>query len=359
MRKTGVDLVLATSQENFYYLTGSLHHAIKTIPDRLTVAGMDNRGGIFAVLCNLELPLFKSQSKIQDTDQYVEFEESPVAALGDLLRERGYADKKIGIETRHLVAHFHQELMGQLPKASLIPWDKYFYETRLFKSQWEIEGMQKAGAITEKVIYDTWKAARYGISEKEMGQEMIVRLLREGADGIAFLTCVSGIRTAIPHAASSPAPIERGALIKIDFGGTFDGYISDVARVAFMAEASPERRADYFRFVEAYREIIAALKPGVTSSQAFQKTKEIFRKQGLPFDMPHLGHSIGLTGHEDPLLQPYDHTELAPGMLFAVEPRSRIREKDRYHLEDLVLITEKEPKVLTNIKANDELFIIS
>jgi len=42
-----------------------------------------------------------------------------------------------------------------------------------------------------------------------------------------------------------------------------------------------------------------------------------------------------------------------------VEPRSRIREKDRYHIEDLVLITEREPKVLTNIKANEEIFTVS
>ena len=359
MEMTGVDLILATSQENFYYLTGSYHPDQKAIPDRLAIAGMDAKGNIFAFLSDLEYSLFKSQSSIEDADVYMEFKESPIAALGNLLRSRGSADKRIGFESRHLVARYYQDLKEHIPRAQLLPWDRYFYESRRFKSPFEIELLQKAGLTTEKVIYDIWRSSRFGISEKEMGQELEYRLRKEGADAISFLTCVSGVRTAIPHAVSSPLPIERGDLIKIDFGGIFNGYVSDMARVAFMAEVSRERKAEYLRLVEAHKAIIDGMKPGVTSSQVFQKAREIFKTQGLPFEVPHLGHSIGLTGHEEPLLQPYDHTELAPGMLFAVEPRSRVREKERYHIEDLVLITEKGPEVLTNIKANEEIFIIS
>ncbi len=352
-------MILATSQENFYYLTGSYHLDQKAIPDRLAIAGMDAEGNTFALLSDLEYSLFKSQSSIKGADGYVEFKESPFAALENLLRKRGMEDKRIGFEARHLVTRYYQDLKDRLPKAQLLPWDKYFYEARCFKSPFEIELLQKAAVTTEKVIYDTWRAARFGISEKEMGEELDYRLRKEGADAISFLTCVSGIRTAIPHAVSSSLPIERGALIKIDFGGIFEGYVSDMARVAFMVEASSERRGEYLRLVEAHKAIIDGMKPGETVSQIFSKAREIFKIQGLPFDVPHLGHSIGLTGHEDPLLQPYDHTELAPGMLFAVEPRSRVGQKERYHIEDLVLITEKGPKVLTNIQSNEEIFIIS
>jgi len=359
MEMTGVDLILATSQENFYYLTGSYHPDQKAIPDRLAIAGMDARGNIFGLLSDLEYSLFKSQSPIDDADVYVEFKESPIIVLGNLLRSRGSADKRIGFESRHLATCFYQALKEHLPNAQLLSWDSYFYESRRFKSPFEIELLRKAAVTTEKVIYDTWRSTRLGISEEEMGRELEYRLRKEGADAISFLTCVSGVRTAIPHAVSSPLPIERGDLIKVDFGGVFEGYVSDMARVAFMAEVSPERKAGYLRFVEAHKALIDGMKPGVTPSQVFQRAREIFKTQGLPFDVPHLGHSIGLTGHEEPLLQPYDHTELAPGMLFAVEPRSRVREKERYHLEDLVLITENGPEVLTGIKANEEIFIIS
>ena len=106
MEMTGVDLILATSQENFYYLTGSYHPDQKAIPDRLAIAGMDARGNIFGLLSDLEYSLFKSQSPIDDADVYVEFKESPIIVLGNLLRSRGSADKRIGFESRHLATCF-------------------------------------------------------------------------------------------------------------------------------------------------------------------------------------------------------------------------------------------------------------
>ena len=127
MEMTRVDLILATSQENFYYLTGSFHPDQKAIPDRLAIAGMDAKGNTFALLSDLEYSLFKSQSPIKDADVYVEFKESPISALGNLLRKLGMADKRIGFESRHLVVHYYQDLKDPLPKAQLLPWDRYFY----------------------------------------------------------------------------------------------------------------------------------------------------------------------------------------------------------------------------------------
>jgi Xaa-Pro aminopeptidase len=359
MEAAGVDLLLATSQENFFYLTGSLHPDQKAIPDRLAIAGLNVGGNLFALLSDLEFSLFKSQSPVREANRYVEFKESPISALANTLRERGMAEKRIGFEARHLVFRYFEELKRELPAAQLLPADDYFTQARQIKSPFEIELLRKAAQATEKAIFDTWRASRYGISEKEMGRELEYRLRKEGADAISFLTCVSGARTAIPHAASSSLPIERGDLIKIDFGGIFGGYVSDMARVAFMVEAPPARKAEYLRLLEAHKNIIEAMKPGTTASRVFERGREIFEAQGLPFDVPHLGHSLGLTGHEEPLLQPYDDTELKPGMLLAVEPRAGVDEKTRYHVEDLVLITNEGPKVLTDIQSNQEVFVIS
>lgn len=358
IEKTGVDVIVATSQENFYYMTGALLFSQKSIPDRLAMAAMDKKGNIFIILCDIEYPIFKIQSPVEDINIYIEFEESPIKVLSELLRKRGFVSNKIGIESRHLVASYYKELVGSVPDTKLTPWDNNFDEIRVIKSPYEIEILKNAAIITEAVIYDTWKSVKSGISERDMGMELEWRLRKNGADGISFLTCCSGIRTTIPHAVSSPSPIEKGDLIKVDFGGVFNGYVSDVARVAFMLEISRERKGEYTRFVSAYKEIIDSMKPGTTASQIFYKAKDIYQKLDIPFEIPHLGHSIGLTGHENPLLQPFDHTELKPGMLFAVEPRAKMRDKDRYHVEDLIMITESGPKVLTDIKSIEDVFII-
>jgi Xaa-Pro aminopeptidase len=359
MEETGVGLILATSQENFCYLTGSFHPDLKVIPDRFAIAGLDLRGNVFAVVADTEYGLFKSQSSVPDAEAYVEFQDSPVAAVGDLLRKRGMVEKKVGLEAKHLVAHLWREMKGQLHGAELLPWDRYFNEARRIKSPFEIELLGRAALATEKVIYDTWKAATFGVSELEMAREMEYRLRKEGADAISFLTCVSGERTAVPHAVSSPLPIARGDSIKIDFGGIFGGYFSDMARTGFMAEVSPQKKAEYLRLVEAHKAIVGEMKPGVAVFRFFQKAREVFNSLGLPFQMPHLGHSLGLTLHEEPVLQPNEETEFTPGMVFAVEPRAKFRERERYHIEDVVLIAEHGPRVLTHIEANEEVFVIS
>jgi len=79
---------------------------------------MDDEGNNFALLSDLEYSLFKSQSSIRGADVYVEFKESPMAALGNLLRKRGMADKRIGFETRHLVTHYCQDLKGSIAPSS-------------------------------------------------------------------------------------------------------------------------------------------------------------------------------------------------------------------------------------------------
>jgi len=360
IEETGVDLIIATSLENFYYTTGALIFTQKHIPDRLEIACMDKKGQLFTVLCNMEAPLFKTKSPVEDISMYVEFEESPLKTLSDLLQRRGLANKKIGIESGHLVAKYYHELRERLPRAQVVSWERNFDETRMFKSPYEIELMTQAARTTDEVIYDTWKSVKYGISEKDMARELESRLRKRGADKIQFITCVSGVRTTYAHATPSDSPIERGALIKIDFGGIFNGYLSDIARVAFMDDVSQERKNEYFKFVELYKQIIECMVPGTTASQVFNKTKGIYQKMGMQFGTPaHFGHSIGLTGHENPLLQPFDNTELRPGMLFAVEPRALMRENDRYHLEDLILITERGPKVMTNIKSIEKAFVIA
>ncbi|HSR14026.1 MAG TPA: Xaa-Pro peptidase family protein [Thermodesulfobacteriota bacterium] len=358
MEVTGVDLILATSQENFYYLTGSYHPDLKAIPDRLAFAGMGRDGNLFAFVSDLEFPLFKTQSPIREARAYVEFQEPPVPTLTNFLSGKGLSKKKIGFECRHLVHEYALALREGLPEAELTPWDRYFFAARRFKSPFEIDLLQKAAGATERGIYDAWLSVHPGVSEKEMARELEAQLRKGGADAVSFVTCASGARTAVPHAAASSAPIQRGDLIKVDIGGVFDGYYSDMARSAFMAEVSPVKKDEYLKVVAAHKAIIEEMSPGVTAAQVFRVGKKIFQNLGVPFDVPHLGHAIGLTGHEEVLLQPKDETELRPGMVIAVEQRAKFRE-ERYHIEDLVLIEEDGPRVLTNIDANESVFVIS
>jgi Xaa-Pro aminopeptidase len=70
------------------------------------------------------------------------------------------------------------------------------------------------------------------------------------------------------------------------------------------------------------------------------------------------GHSTGIALHENPRIQPQDETVLVAGMVIASEPRVVDPDYCFYHLEDLVLVTDKDPVRLSDRTNLDELFVI-
>src|SRR5699024_6001395 len=99
-------------------------------------------------------------------------------------------------------------------------------------------------------------------------------------------------------------------------------------------------------------------KVGVKVSELFHLCKKLYEEKGLPFDMPHLGHSQGIGLHEEPVIHPFNHTVLQENMILNIEPRVRDSESNSgYHLEDLVLITEDGLVILT-VALLEEPFVI-
>ncbi len=101
------------------------------------------------------------------------------------------------------------------------------------------------------------------------------------------------------------------------------------------------------------------MKPGTLACNVFEYCRETFEKRGMGFHTPHIGHSTGVDGgHEEPMLQPNESRELEPNMLFYVEPVYRDPALGTFHVEDLVLITDKDPKILTTYSDTEEIFVI-
>lgn len=73
-----------------------------------------------------------------------------------------------------------------------------------------------------------------------------------------------------------------------------------------------------------------------------------FKRQSLPFAMPHVGHGIGIGLHEFPILEPANDTPLQVDMVVNVEPMAVLTgRKEAYHVEDLAEVTPDGPRVLT------------
>ena len=359
MAATGVDATIAVSPENTYYLSGVFIRTQISVRDRLALVVWPQSGEPTYIVCNIEESLARAQSPIKDIRTYVEFAESPVTTLAQVLREKGLANKKLGVEERFLTASYYHELQRLVPQARLVAVDEAVESVRAVKTPAEIDRIVDAYRKTEKVINDAWGASRLGDSEKVIARRMLLGLLDNGADSLRHITLAAGENTVHAHPRPSDRGLRDGDLLLTDFGGNFFGFSSDMARMGIAGKPGQRELDEYARYREIYVKLLHFIKPGVTAGEVYNFCKAEYAKRGFPMTSPHVGHGVSrFAGHENPNLEPANQQVLEPDMLFAVEPSFKPAPDRRYHVEDLVRVTTTGCEIYTNWQSTERMIPI-
>ena len=93
------------------------------------------------------------------------------------------------------------------------------------------------------------------------------------------------------------------------------------------------------------------MQPGTPVRDTYHLCQREYEKRGMYCDMPFIGHSLGVGQHEFPVLTPFAPEIYEPGMIFMLEPLGIDRQVGGFSIEDMILITEKGPKVLSDESA--------
>lgn len=94
MIQKGMDVLVAISPENVLYSTGAYIITQRSLRDRLEISIIPQDGEAAFVVCGIEESLAREESWIEDLRPYVEFKESPIKFLADVLIEKGLDKKK-------------------------------------------------------------------------------------------------------------------------------------------------------------------------------------------------------------------------------------------------------------------------
>ena len=355
MEAAALDVLVAASLDNFFYVADAWLLSQRIIPERLCFAllARDREPGIVA--CYSEEAQLRKESWITDLETYLEHRESPMQVLAQFIRDRYGATVRIGIEKRFLASVHVAELANRLPAAVLLDGDPVFDAARAVKTDAEVALLTEAGQDTEQAILDTFRQTRTGHTEKEMADRLSAHVLGQGAESL-WLTLAAGANTAFNHPSPGDKKLLAGEILRVDVGGLFGGYQSDVARTAVVGSASPEQRSVYRRLRECERATLAALRPGVKAGEIYLLARQALADRDLSLTSQAIGHSLGIGLHEHPILHARNETELAPGMVINIEPAVKDSQGFLYHLEDLALVTEDEPVILTTLMNTEELF---
>lgn len=342
MEKQEIDLMVATSHDNVYY---SSYSDIMTISllKRLAAVFLPSEGDpVFGVHANEEVTA-RETTWIEDLRVYEggEWEPlKPISFMAETVRELGYEDKRIGVETLDLPGMCYDYLRELLPNAEFVDCQGIFDSMRSVKSPEEIDHMCKINMATAKAITIAYEMAEPGDTEKEIAKNMIELCLRYGADSVAFMTMGAGRNIFETHHIPGSYRIREGDFIHVDFGCYFDGYLSDISRTAVVKKPDRDQLRAYEFAVSAERAVGEALVPGSTVLDIHEVTERFYEDGGHRYNRAFIGHGLGIGCHEYPFLGP-SHGDwfIEPGMFFQVEP-SIVMDGTRVHTENSYLVTQ-------------------
>ncbi len=357
IQEKNLDAIVALSFENVFFSTGAYIMTQKHLRDRLEIAIFSKSDPIF-IVCGIEEKSVREESWIKDIRTYIEFAQSPIKMLADIIKELRMEKGIIAIEKHVLSSYHYLELIEALPDIELIDSQPIFDELMMIKEDYEIETLREAAIITRKAVDAALIKSRPGITEKQLADEMNSSLLELGMDELVFMVLGAGTRSLFVHPTpSSEVKLQEGDIVRVDFGGLLRGYYSDLARTAVVGKPSVIQKEIYQKLADIQLEVIHYITVGRRFCDIYFFCKDLFQKKNLPFNMPHIGHGLGIGLHEVPIINPLNQSEVQANMVLNVEPIVFF-DGFGYHIEDLILTTHKEPIILTGSKMSNQIPII-
>src|SRR5215211_7357282 len=348
LQTSDLDAVILNPGPTLTHLTG-LHFHLMERPVVLMFA-KDQEPAI--VLPELEL---QKVASLPYKLQVFAYPENP-AQWEDVFRRAaqslGLDGKRVGVEPRQLRLLEFRYVKGGAPEANYPDASEVLSALRLRKDPAEVEAMRRAVKIAQEALEATLPLIRMGMTEKELSAELVVQLLKHGSDPeMPFAPIVSvGPNGANPHASPSDRKLQAGDLLVVDWGATYDGYISDLTRTFAVGEVDEEYRKIHRIVQEANAAGRAAAKPGAPCADVDKAARTVIEQAGYGVYFTHrTGHGIGMEGHEEPYMRGDNMQLLEPGMAFTVEPGIYLPGRNGVRIEDNVVITETGADVLSNM----------
>lgn len=252
----------------------------------------------------------------------------------------------LGFESDALFYSQYQEVAEALHQVKLVPTKEIGALLRLIKTEQEIQCIEEACRIADRALEKLLPKIAPGISERALASELEGLMVQEGGEGISFDTIVAfGTHTSLPHAKPRvDAYLQKGDLILIDYGCCYKGYHSDSTRTFVCGPATREQKSRYALVLEAHRQAVVSLVPGIRIDSAQYAALATLAAEGYlegSGAYQHaLGHGVGLDIHELPVIRAGASTLLQEGQVLTIEPGLYLPGWGGIRIEDTLAITE-------------------
>ena len=342
MAELDVDVLLLSLGADLPWLTG-----YEAMPlERLTMLVVRRDGLADLVVPRLEAPRVEEEPDVFNVRPWSESDD-PIQLVAGLTGPV----KSVAVSDRTW-ATFVLALQAALPAASWRPSSKVTGPLRAVKDEAEVAALAAASAAADRVAAELLAGGipLIGRLEREVSQDIGRRLMAEGHQKVNFAIVGSGPNSASPHHEPGGRRIQAGEPVVCDFGGTMDGYCSDVTRTVWTGEPTAEQRDMYAVLQSAQAAGVVSARVGETCEAVDRAGRRIIAGAGYGDAFIHrTGHGIGLEEHEDPYIVEGNATLLEAGHAFSVEPGIYLQGKWGARIEDIVVATDGGPRALNQV----------
>jgi Xaa-Pro aminopeptidase len=342
MDQRGIDVLLLSLGLDLPYLTG--YHAMPL--ERLTMLVVPRSGEAVLVIPRLEAPRVVEQPGVFSLLPWGETED-PVQIVARLAGAARVA--AIGDQTW---ARFLVDLVPLMAKTVFRRAVEVVGPMRMSKDAAEIAALRAAGAAVDRIAADlqAGKIPLVGRSEAEVSADLGSRIVAEGHQVVNFAIVAAGENAASPHHHPGPRIIKPGEVVLCDFGGTMNGYCSDITRCVSLGDPDPQLRAAYDVLFEAQQAAVSAARVGTPCEEVDRTARRIIERAGYGEYFVHrTGHGIGMDAHEDPYIVEGNGSLLEAGHAFSIEPGIYLPGRWGLRLEDIVVAADQGPDPLNRV----------
>ena len=290
----------------------------------------------------------------------------PYDELADLIKERGWASSRIGVEldAHYYTARAHAHLVKGVPDANVSDSEQLVNWARLIKSEAELVYMREAGAICTAAMNRAIEKVAPGVAQYEVIAEVYSAQILgvKGAYGDYTGLCPLiqvGEGTSTPHLTWSDKPIPRDTLVMLEMAGARHHYHAPLTRTLFLGSPPSEVTALTRAIIEGVDAALDMARPGVTCEAVEAVWQKVLNQAGYHKDS-RVGYSVGLNyppdwGERTASLRPGDQTVLQSGMCFHFQSGVWLETLGAAVSESFV-VTERGGERLCNVRP--ELIVI-
>ncbi len=362
MDEKNIEVLIVTDPSNMAWLTGYdgwsfyVHQCVVLSLEGEPFwygRGMDANGAKLTVF-------MQHENIIGYPDDYVQNpEKHPMDYLSEILTEKNWAQKTIGVEkdNYYFSASCLESLQRNLVQANFVDSTGLVNWQRTVKSPRELEFMRKAARIVEKMHARIFEVMEPGMRKNDLVAEIyhsgITGTEDGGGDYAAIVPMTpTGADASAPHLTWDDQPIPNNSGTFFEIAGCYRRYHCPLSRTIYLGQP-PQKYLDVEKAVlEGIEAGLEAAKPGNFAEDIEAAWRKTIAKYGYEKES-RCGYAIGLSyppdwGERTVSFRKGDKTVLEPNMTFHFMPALWF---DDWGLEttESIVITDSGVETLANV----------